>query len=153
MEFRDGPIEGVVIKDLMFYRDKRGWLTELFREDELPAGFRPVMAYMSLTFPGIVRGPHEHKYQTDYFCFIGKFELYLWDNRKDSRTYGNKMIIQNVDRMLVIVPPGVVHAYRNAGEGDGLVINLPDKLYAGWGRKEPVDEIRYEDVSDSPFRI
>ncbi len=153
MEFKEGPIEGVVLKELQFHTDKRGWLTELFREDELPEGFRPAMAYMSLTYPGITRGPHEHKEQTDYFCFIGRFTLYLWDNRTDSPTYGNRMVIDDADRMLVVIPPGVVHAYKNTGEGDGLVINLPDRLYAGWGRREPVDEVRYEDDPESPFRL
>ena len=153
MEFKEGNIEGVVLREMAVHIDKRGWLTELFREDELPQGFRPVMAYMSLTYPGITRGPHEHREQTDYFCFFGNFTLYLWDNREDSPTFGNKMVIEDVDRTIAIVPPGVVHAYKNSGEADGLVINLPDRLYAGWGRQEPVDEIRYEDDPESPYRI
>jgi dTDP-4-dehydrorhamnose 3,5-epimerase len=54
---------------------------------------------------------------------------------------------------LVIVPPGVVHAYRNVGDRDAFVLNFPDQLYAGWGKKEPVDEIRHEDAEDSRFRL
>ena len=53
---------------------------------------------------------------------------------------------------LVFVPPGVVHAYRNVGTEEAFVMNFPDKLYAGWGRKEPVDEIRHEDF-DSKFKL
>ena len=30
---------------------------------------------------------------------------------------------------------------------------MPDRLFMGQGKKEPVDEIRYEDDSSSPFRI
>ncbi len=153
MEFKEGNIEGVILREMAVHIDKRGWLTELFRDDELRDDFKPVMAYMSLTYPGVTRGPHEHKEQTDYFCFFGNFTLYLWDNRKDSPTYKNRMIVREVDRKIAIVPPGVVHAYRNSGEADGLVINLPDRLYAGWGRKEPVDEIRYEDDPESPFKL
>ncbi|RJQ49085.1 MAG: dTDP-4-dehydrorhamnose 3,5-epimerase, partial [Nitrospiraceae bacterium] len=47
----------------------------------------------------------------------------------------------------------IVHAYKNIGIVDGLVINLPDRLYKGWGKTEPVDEIRYEDDPKTPFRI
>ena len=61
-------IEGVVIKNLVKYGDERGWLAEIFRKDEIEA--RPVMGYVSATKPGVVRGPHEHKNQTDIFAFM-----------------------------------------------------------------------------------
>jgi dTDP-4-dehydrorhamnose 3,5-epimerase len=44
-----------------------------------------------------------------------------------------------------------VHAYRNIGEVPGLVFNAPNRLYAGWKRTEPVDEIRHEDSSPETF--
>lgn len=150
--FTDGDIEGVLIKPMKQNTDSRGWLAELYRTDELD-GYSPVMSYISLTHPGIVRGPHEHIEQTDYFCFLGSFTLYLWDNRKESPTYGNKMVVENTAMMTSVVPPGVVHAYKNSGETDGMVINLPDKLFGGWGKKEKVDEVRYENNPESPFRI
>jgi len=53
----------------------------------------------------------------------------------------------------VIVPKGVVHAYQNVGDGDGIVINCPNRLYAGEERREPVDEIRHEDDADTIFRM
>ena len=145
-------MEGVEIKELAVYEDARGWLAEISRDDETE--FRPVMSYLSVTRPGLVRGPHEHKEQTDYFCFIGKFRLYLWDNREASSTYKEKKIIDTDGTPVVaVVPAGIVHAYKNTGSTDGLVINLPDRLYMGQGKAEEVDEIRYEDDSSSPFRI
>ena len=51
----------------------------------------------------------------------------------------------------VWIPPGVVHAYRNVGDVSGLVFNAPNRLYAGWGKKEPVDEIRHEDAEPGIF--
>ncbi|MBU0985233.1 MAG: dTDP-4-dehydrorhamnose 3,5-epimerase, partial [candidate division Zixibacteria bacterium] len=53
----------------------------------------------------------------------------------------------------VLVPPGVVHAYKNIGTTDGVVYNAPNRLFAGEGRKSPVDEIRHEDDPDSPFKV
>jgi len=149
--FRDGDIEGVFIKKMEMHADNRGWLGELFRKDESP-DFEPLMSYVSVTHPSFIRGPHEHKEQTDYFCFLGKFRLYLWDNRKDSATYKNKKILEDADRLIVVVPPGVVHAYKNTGKENAIVLNFPDRLYAGWNKKEKVDEIRYEDDAESPFR-
>jgi dTDP-4-dehydrorhamnose 3,5-epimerase len=145
-------VEGFKIKELHVHEDHRGWLAEILREDE--SDFRPVMSYLSMTKPGLLRGPHEHEEQTDYFCFIGRFRLYLWDNRKASVTYRGKKVIDTSEKPTVaIVPPGVVHAYENIGSNEGIVINMPDRLFMGPGKKEPVDEIRHEDDLSSPFRI
>ena len=156
-EFKRGKIEGVVVKDLRKFVDERGWLAELFRDDETDEEFLPAMAYVSTTLAGVQRGPHEHVDQADYFCFIGpsNFKMRLWDNRADSDTFGNVMTLfagEDAPKS-VIVPKGVVHAYRNVGHTVGVVINLPNRLYAGEGRREEVDEIRHEDDPDTVFRV
>jgi dTDP-4-dehydrorhamnose 3,5-epimerase len=153
MEFKKGEIEGVVIGKLIKFSDERGFLIETFRVDNLSNNLQLVMSYISYTKPGIARGPHEHNKQTDIFCFIGpgNFRIKLWDNRKKSKTFGCYMeIIGGEDNPIrVIVPPGVVHGYRNISkEADGMVLNYPDKLYGGWGKQEEVDEIRHEDKED-----
>jgi dTDP-4-dehydrorhamnose 3,5-epimerase len=141
--------------------DERGWLAELFRADVLElAGMgdaQPVMAYLSMTRPGVTRGPHEHREQTDYFAFAGPsdFEVTLWDNRPGSPTFGRReaFVLGAGRPATLIVPPGVVHAYRNVGKVEGWVLNFPNRLYRGPGRTEPVDEIRYEDAPDNPFKL
>jgi len=153
MVFKKGKIEGVVIGELIKFSDDRGFLVETFREDNLLGKLRPAMSYVSYTKPGIARGPHEHMEQTDIFCFIGpgNFKIKLWDNRKESMTYRCCMeVIGGEDNPIrVIVPPGVVHGYKNISKGaDGMVLNYPNKLYRGWGKKEEVDEIRHEDKED-----
>ena len=153
MEFKIGEIEGVVIEKLIKFSDERGFLVEAFRIDNLPDNLQLAMSYISYTKPGIARGPHEHKKQTDVFCFMGpgNFKIKLWDNRKESKTYGYcRVVIGGEDNPIrVIVPPGVVHGYKNiSSDADGMVINYPDKLYQDWNRKEEVDEIRHEDAGD-----
>ncbi|MCK4631747.1 MAG: dTDP-4-dehydrorhamnose 3,5-epimerase family protein [candidate division Zixibacteria bacterium] len=149
------PIPGVTIRKLTRYSDKRGWLTELFRHDELETEFFPAMTYLSMTDPGAARGPHEHAEQADLFCFLGPstFRVYLWDNRANSPTYGESFRIElgQDSPASMIVPKGVVHAYKNIGDCEGLVFNAPNRLYAGPGRTEPVDEIRHEDDPDTPY--
>lgn len=145
-------MEGVEIRELTIFEDQRGWLGEIIRDDE--SGHRPVMSYLSMTKPGLVRGPHEHRDQTDLFCFVGKFKIYLWDNRETSPTFRESKVIETSGvPTSAIVPPGVVHAYKNIGNGEGLVINLPDRLFKGRDKAGPVDEIRYEDDPESPFII
>ena len=150
-------IQGIVVREVPRLTDGRGWLSELFRADELAEEFQPVMSYLSMTLPGVARGPHEHAEQADLFIFLGPstFRIYLWDNRKDSPTYKlhERFEAGEANPLLVLVPKGIVHAYKNVGAGEGLVINCPNRLYAGPGRSSPVDEHRHEDAPDSPFRL
>jgi dTDP-4-dehydrorhamnose 3,5-epimerase len=157
MDYKDGIIHDVLVRDLTKYQDKRGWLMELFRGDEIANEFFPEMGYISQTEPSVARGPHEHRDQTDLFCFVGPstFRLFLWDARPNSPTFGTKMLFDAGEQhpQIVIIPAGVVHAYRNVGSIQGWVINLPNRLYAGQKRKEPVDEIRHEQDIHSPFQL
>ena len=148
-------IQGVEVVALRYHADSRGWLTEVYRNDELSV--RPVMAYVSLTHPGTARGPHEHREQADVFVFMGPstFRITLWDARPSSPTHGSRMVFEAGEQWpaRVVVPAGVVHAYQNVGDRDGLVLNCPDRLYAGEGRRDPVDEIRWEDDPSGRFRL
>ena len=140
MQFHPGPIDGVIWRPLRRNHDSRGWLCELFRHDELDAAYHPAMAYFSMTEPGVARGPHEHAEQADCFCFLGpsSFKVYLWDARPASPTFGVKQIIYagQDSPTMVLVPPGVVHAYKNVGLQEGVVFNGPNRLYAGPGKRE-----------------
>jgi dTDP-4-dehydrorhamnose 3,5-epimerase len=148
------PLPGVFLRELKKFEDSRGWLIETFRDDELPESFRPTMGYISMTLPGIARGPHEHEHQTDGFAFLfGKFRLTLWENRASMPDGKFEYEVGTERPIFITVPPGIVHAYQNIGSEPAYVLNFPDKLYAGWGRAEPVDEIRHEDVSESRFKL
>lgn len=148
-------MKDVIIKPLDKYTDDRGWLIEIFRQDDF--NFKPAMSYVSLTNPGVVRGPHEHVLQSDCFVFLGpgRFRLYLFDNRPDSATKGEEYTLEvgEDNPTLVVVPPGVIHGYKCISDTPALSINLPDKLYKGEGKKEEVDEIRWETREDSPYHI
>ncbi len=155
--FTKGKIEDVLIYPLKKFVDERGWLLEFFRHDELAEEFYPAMGYMSVTEPGVQRGPHEHVEQADLFCFIGpsNFKLRLWDNRETSPTYQNVMtlFVGADNAQAVIIPKGVVHAYKNVGSTQGAVINCPNQLFMGEGKRSPVDEIRHEDDPNTVFQI
>jgi dTDP-4-dehydrorhamnose 3,5-epimerase len=151
---QNNMIEGVVIKPIEKFKDNRGWLAEMFRVDE--TDFKPAMGYISETNPGIVRGPHEHKEQSDFFVFAyGEFKLYLWDNREGAENY-RKLFTFDVggeNACSVIIPPGVVHGYKCISETPGITVNLPNALYKGEGKTEEIDEIRWEADPNSPFVI
>ena len=157
MNWIQGAIDGVEVRKPARFADARGWLSEVFRSDEAPPDRVPAMGYVSVTHPGMERGPHEHLEQTDVFgfCGPGRFLVRMWDARKDSRTFGTMMTLAAGEDSpaVVVVPPGVVHGYRNVSTVDAWVLNLPNRLYAGKGRRSPVDERRYENVPDSGFSL
>jgi dTDP-4-dehydrorhamnose 3,5-epimerase len=156
--FTEGEIKDVVAYPLKKFTDERGWLAELFRHDDLQEEFYPAMAYISMTEPNVQRGPHEHADQADLFCFIGtgNFKLRMWDNREDSPTFRNvmTMTVGADNPTAVIVPKGIVHAYKNESANEkGMVINCPNRLYMGEKKREPIDEIRHEDDPNTIFRM
>ncbi len=153
--WKSGFINGVLIESLSPHSDERGLLCELWRKDDPPALPHPAMAYLSMTRPGQARGPHEHRYQTDLFAFCGPgtVQVTLWDAREHSPSVGVRMSLSVGEDhpVRMLVPPGVVHGYQNLGTKDALVVNMPDCLYKGEHKTEPVDEIRHETQADSPF--
>jgi len=169
------PIDQVIVRPLIRHIDTRGYLTELWREDE--AGLpRPAMMYLSWTMAGVARGLHLHAgrhykpstedprlidqvapdAQSDYFLFNGpgNFRVVIFDARTQSPTFKHLMdfVVGEDNPALVIVPPGTWHGYM-ALERCGMVINCPDQLYAGPGRKLPVDEERIHPRTQNLFHF
>jgi dTDP-4-dehydrorhamnose 3,5-epimerase len=103
----------------------------------------------------MTRGPHEHVDQADLFTFLGpsNFKLRLWDARPNSPSTGKVMtlFVGEDNPSTVLIPKGIVHAYRNIGQTSGIVINCPNRLYRGEQKRDEIDEIRHEDDPDTPF--
>lgn len=152
-EFQDTEIEGFFIAKLKVCEDARGKTTELFRTDWLK--FNPAMCYFSMTKPGVSRGPHEHVDQTDYFAFVGPgdFKFTVWRKVEGSLIPKKaSVIVGESNPSVIMVQPKVVHAYKNISPYAGICINLPDQLYKGEDKLQPVDEVRWENIPNHPFK-
>ena len=156
MNWTEGPIKDVIIRKLQKHSDQRGFLAEIWRQDtqEFPD---PKMGYMSFRKYNSKTPIHEHNEQTDLMLFpgIGRFKVRLWDNRKDSLTYGNMttFTIKDHEPVLVLIPSHVAHSYKVLSVSGAWVFNFPNRLYKGEFGKEEVDEIRWEEREDNPFFI
>jgi dTDP-4-dehydrorhamnose 3,5-epimerase len=144
-------IEGVKTKRLTVHHDERGWLAEILRSDEeIFEAFGQV--YVSVAYPGVVKGWHYHKLQTDHFCVVkGMLKVVLYDPREDSPTRGevNEFFIGESNPMLVKIPALVVHGVKAIGEEAGYLINCPTRPY---DHKHP-DEYRIDPHSgEVPYR-
>ena len=124
-------ISGVAVKQLKVIPDERGFLMEMLRcDDSIFKEFGQV--YLSVCYPGVVKGWHYHKLQTDYFTVVkGMLKVVLFDMREESDTCGitNEFFMGEKNPILVVIPPMVVHGVKAVGAEAGYLINCPDKPY------------------------
>jgi dTDP-4-dehydrorhamnose 3,5-epimerase len=124
-------IDGVKTKKLKVIPDERGRLMEVLRcDDELFDKFG--QTYISVTYPGVVKGWHMHKIQTDHIaCVKGMLKLVLFDSREGSPTKGeiNEFFIGEHNPMLVKVPKDVYHGWKCISESEAIAMNVPTHEY------------------------
>jgi dTDP-4-dehydrorhamnose 3,5-epimerase len=124
-------IDGVSVKRLRVIPDERGFLMEMLRsDDDMFSEFGQV--YLSVAYPGVVKGWHYHRIQTDYFTVVrGMLKVVLYDRREGSPTHGeiNEFFMGERNPILISVPPGVVHGIKAIGSEAGYLVNCPNKTY------------------------
>lgn len=138
-------IAGVRVKQLRVIPDERGRLMEILRsDDDLFLKFGQL--YMTTAHPGVVKGWHYHKRQTDNFAVVkGMIKLVLYDRRKDSPTKGevNEFFLGEHNPQLVQIPPLLLHGFKCIGAEEAIVLNCPTELY----RYDEPDEFRVDPCS------
>jgi dTDP-4-dehydrorhamnose 3,5-epimerase len=143
-------IEGVIEKKLRVMPDERGKLTEMFRMDD-PFFEKFGQLYMTTAYPGVVKAWHLHEKQTDHFTVVkGMSKIVLFDGREDSPTKGevNEFFMGEQNMILVRIPKGVCHGFKNIGTEECIIINCPDQCY----NYETPDEIRFDaHKNDIPY--
>jgi dTDP-4-dehydrorhamnose 3,5-epimerase len=143
-------IEGVKVRQLRFVPDERGYLMEILRSDwEEFEAFGQV--YVTAAYPGVVKGWHYHKLQSDHFvCIHGTAKVVLYDRRESSPTHGevNEFFIGERNPSLIKIPAQVVHGFKGVGTDVALIVNVPTELY---NYEEP-DEYRLPyDTDEIPY--
>ncbi|KPL16652.1 MAG: dTDP-4-dehydrorhamnose 3,5-epimerase [candidate division Zixibacteria bacterium SM23_81] len=133
-------IEGVKTKKLRVIPDERGRLMEILRcDEEIFEKFGQV--YVTTTYPGVIKGWHYHKVQTDNVAVVhGMVKLALYDAREGSPTKGevNEFFLGIHNPMLVQIPKGVYHGWKCIGQEEAVVVNSPTEPY----NYEKPDEFR-----------
>jgi len=138
-------IQGVKIKKLNVFKDERGLLMEMMRnDDDIFESFGQV--YLTLTKRGIAKAWHFHELQDDHFvCVEGKALVVLHDMREDSKTKGEtqEFILSapeiEGDHLLIKIPKGVAHGFTAIDCDQAKIVNTPTKKY----NYDKPDEIRF----------
>ena len=150
-------INGVVVRELITHADEHGFLFEVLRAD-WPEFREFGQAYVSVTYPGIVKGWHYHTLQTDHFCVVkGMAKVPLYDDRPDSPTRHELMEVVLGERRqrLLVIPPYVLHGMVALNNEPAVLLNIPDFKYDYRSPDEqrlPYDKpLRYADGSEAPY--
>jgi len=124
-------IDGVKLKKLRLIPDERGRLMEVMRtDDDMFQKFGQV--YITTAYPGVVKGWHYHKHQTDFFAVIkGMMKIVLYDQRPASPTYKevNEFFIGELNPTLLSIPPEVVHGFKCISQEEAFIVNCPTELF------------------------
>ncbi len=124
-------IQGVITKPLNVIPDERGYLMEMLRSDD--TFFEKFgQVYLTVVYPGVVKGWHYHKIQVDHFCVVkGMAKVVLYDSREDSPTRGeiNEYYMGEKNPMLLVIPRGVLHGMKGIGTEPAFLINTPTEPY------------------------
>ena len=125
------------IHDLIFlpttpvaYED--GYLTEIARIDQALIGPPIVQVHLIQTLIGRIRAWGLHKKNMDrLFVVKGQVKFVIFDGRINSPSYGavNEFIIGDRSPGLILIPPNLYHGWKNIGNADALIINMPTNLY------------------------
>ena len=149
-------IDGVKIKKLKVYQDipdveekkevcpaklkrSEGIFIEILRdEDNLMSKFG--QSNFTIANQGTIKAFHWHKLQDDLWFFAtGKAAVVLYDQRKNSQTFGQTQVIYGGtdDYKLILIPVGVVHGYKVLSKEPSLLFYHVTKSY---NRENPDEE-------------
>ncbi|TIV68737.1 MAG: polysaccharide biosynthesis protein [Mesorhizobium sp.] len=124
-------IAGVRIQRLITRGDERGDLTVLMsalREPITP----PPHVYLVSAEAGSIRAWVYHRRQFDRLAYTnGDIRVVLYDLREDSPTYRKLEIIDvgAANKVLLTIPPCVVHGVQNRGKSTATFVNMPTNFY------------------------
>jgi dTDP-4-dehydrorhamnose 3,5-epimerase len=124
-------IDGVQVRKLRLIPDERGFLLEMLRSD-WPEFDKFGQTYITAVYPGVVKGWHYHKIQTDHFvCVQGMAKVVLYDGREGSLTRGeiNEFFMGPLNPILLKIPKGVYHGFKGISEEMTLIVNVPTEVY------------------------
>ena len=102
--------------------DLRGSFTKVFSDltyDEIEINF--IESYFSKNKPGVWRGLHFQTPPMDHWKLVtviqGKIKDYVVDVRKNSTTYGQKIIFDlEAGKESLLIPPGYAHGFNSVSE-------------------------------------
>jgi len=113
------------IKKLEVHSDKRGWLVELLKANELE---KPVkQLHIASIKPGCVRGNHYHSKRMEWFFIVaGKAELSLQDIKTKEKIHFK---LSPKEPKVITIFPYIAHAVKNIGKEIVYLVSAQSDIY------------------------
>jgi dTDP-4-dehydrorhamnose 3,5-epimerase len=91
-----------------------------------------VQVHCTTTLPGRVRAWGLHQHSADrLFVVNGLIKFAVFDGREGSPTFGRvaEYIVSEKNPGLLTIAPYLYHGWRNIGETEATIINMPEQMY------------------------
>ncbi|MBA3909449.1 MAG: polysaccharide biosynthesis protein [Rhodobacter sp.] len=127
----DNQIDGVEMRRLSAKADGRGDLTVLM-SDRFGTQYRTPHVYLVRATARSVRAWVYHKRQWDRLAYTsGTLRIVLYDLRPESPTYKglNVLDLGAANKVMLSIPPLVVHGVQNLGDEEAYFVNMPTRAY------------------------
>lgn len=106
--------------------DSRGALKKVLQQSQLGVDIRE--AYLLYTRPGAIRGNHYHRSTLECFFVVqGTAAVALQCPGEDAPRV---LELSAADNLLLKIPPGVAHAFKNQGGGLLIILALSTQEYS-----------------------
>jgi dTDP-4-dehydrorhamnose 3,5-epimerase len=129
---KESPIQGVIFRESNNMLTERCVIRECYRKDWRlhDREIKHIIAVSS--WPQQILGWHKHLIQTDHlFPLKGSFKAVLFDDRDDSPSRGRVYVLQLSDLRpgVLVIPPGIWHAFQNLTAEPAILLNYFDREY------------------------
>jgi len=113
------------VKELEIHSDKRGWLVEMLKRNELKEDIKQI--YVATIKPGYIRGNHYHQKRTEWLFIInGKAELYLEDIKTKEKIC---LKISSKKPKVITIFPKIAHAVKNPSKETIYLVSAQNTIY------------------------
>jgi len=113
------------IKELEIHSDKRGWLVEMLKRNEIRQDIKQI--YVATIKPGCIRGNHYHLKKTEWlFISKGKANIYLEDIKTQKKIC---LKLSSKRPKVITTPPKIAHAVKNSGKEIVYLVSAQNTIY------------------------
>ncbi len=129
---RESGFQGVEFRPTRPVAHDDGHVTEVVRASWEIVDRPIVQVHITTTLPGRVRAWGLHQLSTDrLFVVSGLIRFVVFDGRRDSTTYGRiaEFLVSEKNPGLLKIAPNLYHGWKNIGETEAVIINMPDRMY------------------------
>ena len=119
-------MKGIKIKALKKLADKRGWLAEIFRPEDVNKTIKGQIC-ITVAEPGMIKANHYHKKKYEwYFAVKGKMRLVLKDMKTGKK---EEFVLSDRNLRIMEIPPYVAHGFKNIGKDNLYLLIYNDEPY------------------------